>query len=75
MVSGNGVSIMKKMTKIAAAVAALGVMASSLTGCGGGASGAISVIPREDGSGTRGAFTELCGIVADDMIWCWINMY
>ena len=57
---------MKKMTKIAAAVAALGVMASSLTGCGGGASGAISVITREDGSGTRGAFTELCGIVADD---------
>ena len=52
MVSGNGVSIMKKMTKIAAAVAALGVMASSLTGCGGGASGAISVITREDGSGT-----------------------
>ena len=57
---------MKKMTKIAAAVAALGVMASSLTGCGGGAPGAISVITREDGSGTRGAFTELCGIVADD---------
>lgn len=57
---------MKKMTKIAAAVAALGVMASSLTGCGGGASGVISVITREDGSGTRGAFTELCGIVADD---------
>ena len=57
---------MKKMTKIAAAVAALGVMASSLTGCGGGASGAISVITREDGSGTRGAFTELCGIVEDD---------
>ena len=57
---------MKKMTKIAAAVAALGVMASSLTGCGGVASGAISVITREDGSGSRGAFTELCGIVADD---------
>ena len=56
----------EKMTKIAAAVAALGVMASSLTGCGGGASGAISVITREDGSGTRGAFTELCGIVEDD---------
>ena len=62
MVSGNGVSIMKKMTKIAAAVAALGVMASSLTGCGGGASGAISVITREDGSGTRGAFIELTGV-------------
>ena len=57
---------MKKMTKIAAAVAALGMMASSLTGCGGGASGAISVITREDGSGTRGAFTELCGIMEDD---------
>ena len=57
---------MKKMTKIAAAVAALGVMAGSLTGCGGGASGAISVITREDGSGTRGAFTELCGIIEDD---------
>lgn len=57
---------MKKMTKIAAAVAALGMMASSLTGCGGGASGAISVITREDGSGTRGAFTELCGIIEDD---------
>ena len=57
---------MKKMTKIAATVAALGMMASSLTGCGGGASGAISVITREDGSGTRGAFTELCGIMEDD---------
>ena len=57
---------MKKMTKIVAAVAALGMMASSLTGCGGGASGAISVITREDGSGTRGAFTELCGIMEDD---------
>ena len=56
---------MKKMTKIAAAVAALGMMASSLTGCGG-ASGAISVITREDGSGTLGAFTELCGIMEDD---------
>ena len=42
------------------------MMASSLTGCGGGASGAISVITREDGSGTRGAFTELCGIIEDD---------
>ena len=59
---------MKKMTKIAATVAALGMMASSLTGCGGGASGAISVITREDGSGTRGAFTELCGIMEDDTV-------
>ena len=26
----------------------------------------ITVISREDGSGTRGAFTELCGIMEDD---------
>lgn len=56
---------MKKSVKVFAAVAALGVLAGSFTGCGG-ASGAISVITREDGSGTRGAFTELCGILQDD---------
>ena len=50
-----------------AGIAALGMLASAMTGCGAGsANGAISVITREDGSGTRGAFTELCGIVADD---------
>lgn len=50
-----------------AGIAALGMLASAMTGCGaGGANGAISVITCEDGSGTRGAFTELCGIVADD---------
>lgn len=31
-----------------------------------GPSGAISVISREDGSGTRGAFTELFGVVDDN---------
>lgn len=56
---------MKKTMKITVIAAALGVLAGSLTGCGGG-SGAISVISREDGSGTRGAFTELCGIAEDD---------
>ena len=47
---------------------------AALTGCGGGSeetaeggdaaatSGAISVVSREDGSGTRGAFIELFGI-------------
>ena len=41
----------------------------ALTGCGGGseagdsaAGGAITVVSREDGSGTRGAFIELFGI-------------
>lgn len=57
--------MMKKSVKVFAAVAALGVLAGSFTGCGG-TSGAISVITREDGSGTRGAFTELCGILQDD---------
>ena len=57
---------MKKMTKIAAAVAALGMMASSLTGCGDGAAVAISVYTLEYWSGTRGAFIELCGIIEDD---------
>ncbi|MEI3019336.1 substrate-binding domain-containing protein [Ruminococcus sp.] len=58
---------MKKRIQMIAGIAALGMLASAMTGCGaGGANGAISVITREDGSGTRDAFTELCGIVADD---------
>lgn len=56
---------MKNGMKMAAVAAAISVLAGSLTGCGG-ASGTISVITREDGSGTRGAFTELCGIAEDD---------
>lgn len=56
---------MKNGMKMVAAAAAISVLAGSLTGCGG-ASGTISVITREDGSGTRGAFTELCGIAEDD---------
>lgn len=63
-----------------AAVCAFGMFA--LAGCSGsgdsgstdsgsdsaasGPSGAISVISREDGSGTRGAFTELFGVVDDN---------
>lgn len=56
--------MMKKGTRLAAVAATMAVLGASLTGCGG-ASGAISVITREDGSGTRGAFTELCGIEVD----------
>ncbi len=47
---------------------------TAFTGCGGSESGdagedsaAITVISREDGSGTRGAFTELMGIMVDDV--------
>ena len=44
----------------------------ALTGCGGDtqtedtAGGAITVVSREDGSGTRGAFVELFGIQEKD---------
>ncbi len=60
-------NILKNHPKLAdgiAAACALLVIGSSLTGCGGGAEQAkeITVISREDGSGTRGAFTELFGI-------------
>lgn len=40
--------------------------AGSSDAAGGSASGAISVISREDGSGTRGAFTELFGVLDDN---------
>ena len=62
----------KKLLALAlSCVCALGAFA--LAGCSGGSNassdgsgsstgGAISVISREDGSGTRGAFTELFGI-------------
>ena len=48
---------------------AMTVLAGALTGCGGNgdtatehASGTITVVSREEGSGTRGAFVELFGI-------------
>lgn len=62
----------KVLTLTAASILAL----SALTGCGGagGSKGGegfdsaneIGVISREDGSGTRGAFTELFGIEEED---------
>ncbi len=54
---------MKKILAVAlSAIMALGV----LTGCGS-SSDDISVISREDGSGTRSAFTELMGVMVDDV--------
>lgn len=62
------------MKKFLALGLAMMMSVAALTGCGGGseeaaeggdtaaASGAISVVFREDGSGTRGAFIELFGI-------------
>ena len=51
------------------------VMVFSMAACGGSGDGEsgqqagtpITVISREDGSGTRGAFTELMGIAVDDV--------
>ena len=66
------------MRKKILAVVAMAVIATlAFTGCGksnsaskesgkaAGTSGAITVISREEGSGTRGAFTELVKIVDD----------
>ena len=55
-----------KTKKIVSVLTAFIMSASMLTACSGGNS-AITVISREDGSGTRGAFTELMGIAADDV--------
>ena len=58
----------KKFKKIMTAMLAGIMMTASLTGCGGSESknDAISVVSREDGSGTRGAFVELMGIEEKD---------
>lgn len=59
------------MNKFIKGMLALGLSATALVGCSSGtaeegaegtASGTITVVSREDGSGTRGAFTELLGI-------------
>lgn len=61
---------MRKITKVLTAVALASVV---LTGCGKSADSAgfdtskeISVISREDGSGTRGAFIEIFGVEEKD---------
>ena len=71
---------MKSMTKKITATALFGVLAvSAFAGCGGAnsssngssdagsdASKTISVVTREEGSGTRDAFTELTGVLVKD---------
>lgn len=54
-----------KMRNILAAVLSAGFMAASLTGCAGGER-KITVVSREDGSGTRSAFIELMEVVDAD---------
>lgn len=65
------------MKKRLLALFSLAALASQLAACGAGAAnapaassagglGAITVVSREDGSGTRGAFIELMGVEAKD---------
>ena len=57
----------KNFKKLMTAVLAGTMLVASLTGCGkGGANYEITVVSREDGSGTRGAFIELFGIEEKD---------
>lgn len=57
----------KTFKKIMTAVLAGAMLTASLTGCGkGGSNDSITVVSREDGSGTRGAFIELFGIEEKD---------
>lgn len=51
------------MNKLVKGLALLSMSGAMLVGCGSnGSSNAISVVSREDGSGTRGAFVELFGV-------------
>lgn len=55
------------MKKILSLILAAGVALAALTGCGAKTSNdSISVLTREEGSGTRGAFIELFGIEQKD---------
>lgn len=56
----------KNVKKLAATALSLVMLGTVLTGCGAGGSSVITVVSREDGSGTRGAFTELLEIAVDD---------
>lgn len=58
---------MNKTKKSVVGLITLSILLGSLTGCGGAGNDAITVVSREDGSGTRGAFTELLGITVDDV--------
>lgn len=54
------------MKKILSMAIAASMIVAALTGCGGNGSDKISVLTREEGSGTRGAFIELLGIEQKD---------
>lgn len=57
---------MRKLKKAIIGVLASAMLMGAMTGCGKAAIDDITVISREDGSGTRGAFIELFGIEEKD---------
>ena len=57
---------MRKLKKAIIGVLASAMLMGAITGCGKAVSDDITVISREDGSGTRGAFIELFGIEEKD---------
>ena len=57
---------MRKLKKAIIGVLASAMLMGAITGWGKAASDDITVISREDGSGTRGAFIELVGIEEKD---------
>ena len=56
---------MKKLKKILTVCLSMMMVCAMFTACGGNED-SISVISREEGSGTRGAFVELFGIEQKD---------
>lgn len=54
------------MKKIISLILAAGLLMAAFAGCGSKGNDAISVLTREEGSGTRGAFIELFGIEQKD---------
>ncbi len=66
--SNNGENGKKRIVKkvVAILTASMAISTLTLTGCGAGKTDSISVVSREDGSGTRGAFTELTGVSVKD---------
>ena len=63
----GGFFIMNKVKKSMIGLMTLSLLLGGLTGCGGAGNDTITVVSREDGSGTRGAFTELLGVAVDDV--------
>lgn len=54
------------MKRIFALILGAVITAAALASCGNSGSDTITVVSREDGSGTRSAFVELMGILQDD---------